>query len=170
MSSPRQPKVKGPYHGKNSAELIGLRKDYAKMIQASVAARRAAETQLSMIAMAMEEAVQPPPYEASDHAVIRYLERVKGMDIQAIRTEMASECAQAKEICGDRIRIASGAIFCLNAERYITTVLPLGTLIDQVRVQVDLKEGAPNKSGRKRKSRRSAINGVLEDIIPLAKE
>lgn len=158
----------GPYSGKPYSELMGLRKDYAKMAQTGVAVRKEAERQLSMIAMAMTTCEDTPTFEASDHAVVRYLERVKGVDITAIREEMALECANAKEVCGDRIRSANGAIFCLNAEGFITTVLPMDAVLDGVRGQAAFKEGLRPNPARRRQ--RKAIRAVLADLSPITGE
>lgn len=160
---------KGPYDGKPYSELVGLRKDYAKMAQAGVAARKIAEQQLTMIARAMENCDETPAYEASDHAVLRYLERIKGLDITTIREEMAFECANAKEICGDRIRGISGAIFCLNAEGFITTVLPIDSLIEGVKAQIRVPTSG-GKAGHQQRKRRRAVDELLEDLAPLVEE
>lgn len=59
----------------------------------------------------------------SDHAVIRYLERVKGMDIEAVRDEISGLCQRGYE------RGASGVIihsleFVLK-EGSVVAVLPV---------------------------------------------
>jgi hypothetical protein len=38
-----------------------------------------------------------PPFPVSDHAVLRYLERVRGLDVEAVRAEIAREVAVAGE-------------------------------------------------------------------------
>jgi len=61
----------------------------------------------------------------TDHAVIRYLERVKGVDIEAIRAELrqiASEAVQAKD--GEHHWHAeTGTILILEADGRIVTIL-----------------------------------------------
>lgn len=44
------------------------------------------------------------PYTVTDHAVVRFLERVKGMDIDAVRAEIAEKASTALELG------ASGAV------------------------------------------------------------
>lgn len=43
--------------------------------------------------------------EISDHACLRYLERVKGIDIEAIKAEMRSPGLQAAEMFGSPVVI-----------------------------------------------------------------
>ena len=64
--------------------------------------------------------------DISDHAVLRYLERVKGVDIAAIRSEMMSPAlAKADEFGapvligghGERMVIANGVVVTVLAKR-----------------------------------------------------
>lgn len=58
--------------------------------------------------------------QITDHAVLRYLERVKGVDIAAIRREMTSAALEAVSTlggtadvrmpCGARLRVINGAV------------------------------------------------------------
>jgi hypothetical protein len=45
-----------------------------------------------------------PPVVVTDHAVIRYLERVRGLDVEAIRAEIAAECSAAVAVGATRLR------------------------------------------------------------------
>lgn len=62
-------------------------------------------------------------FRVSDHAVIRYLERVQGVDVEAVRREISQVVATAEDHPG-----ASGVV--LNGLRYkvrdgvVTTILP----------------------------------------------
>lgn len=62
-------------------------------------------------------------FRVSDHAVIRYLERVQGVDVEAVRREISQVVATAEDHPG-----VSGVV--LNGLRYkirdgvVTTILP----------------------------------------------
>lgn len=59
----------------------------------------------------------------SDHAVVRYLERVKGLDMCAVRAEIAAHVDLALEhdgVCG----VVSGGFRYKLADLTVTTVLP----------------------------------------------
>lgn len=60
----------------------------------------------------------------SDHAVLRYLERVKGLDIEAIRAELTSPMIdQAAAFGCDTIIRGDGSRFKLHGD-IVATVLP----------------------------------------------
>lgn len=150
MSAPYNPYIGLPY-----AELCGRRKDYAKLLHASVAARKAAERQLTLIVEAINGADEARQFEASDHAVIRYLERVRGMDVSAIREEIAMTCERGAPIIGDKMRGADGFLYCMNNDGFITTVLPLEAVIDEAVEQEHAMHQRPNPDGGKRRRMRA---------------
>ena len=60
----------------------------------------------------------------SDHAVLRYLERVKGVDIEAIRSEMMSPAVDTAVQFGcDTVKMGNGARLRLVGD-VVQTVLP----------------------------------------------
>lgn len=60
----------------------------------------------------------------SDHAVLRFLERVKGLDIEAIRAEMQSPALETAAILGcDTVILGCGARIKLQGDVAVT-VLP----------------------------------------------
>jgi hypothetical protein len=101
------------------------------MLHAAVAARKAAERQLTLIVEAIDGADEARPFEASDHAVVRYLERVRGVDVSAVREEIAMTCERATALIGDKMRGADGFLYCCNNDGFITTVLPLDAVVDE---------------------------------------
>jgi hypothetical protein len=120
--------LSNPYSGMSYAELCGRRKDFAKLQHAAVAARKAAERHLTLIRQAMESLeTGGDVIEVSDHAVIRYLERVHGADVAAIRDTISAKCA-----AGDNIRGADGHIYVVNNEGHVTTILPLGAVLEEL--------------------------------------
>lgn len=60
----------------------------------------------------------------SDHAVLRYLERVKGVDVEAIRVEMMSPAVDTAVAIGcDTVKLGNGARLRLVGD-VVQTVLP----------------------------------------------
>ncbi|WP_162246408.1 MULTISPECIES: hypothetical protein [unclassified Mesorhizobium] len=55
----------------------------------------------------------------SDHAVLRYLERVVGLDIDSLRSEIAATCARSQGAPCVRTKVAR----YLVRGRYVVTVL-----------------------------------------------
>ena len=64
-----------------------------------------------------------PPVHVTNHAVLRYLEREKGMDIEAIRTEIARKVDVARDHEGASGVIVGGLVFKLQGLT-VTTVIP----------------------------------------------
>ena len=153
-----------PYLGLPYAELCGRRKDYAKLLHAAVAARKAAERQLTLIVEAMEGADEARPYEASDHAVVRYLERVWGMDVSALREEIAMVCENAEPLIGDKMRGADGHLYCVNNDGFITTVLPLDAVTNEAAESERVKGERLRPNAQVRRGRR-ALRGFLASAM-----
>lgn len=64
----------------------------------------------------------------SDHACLRYIERVLGIDVDAIRTELANPIIQqAVEFGADTVILGSGARLKLKGDT-VATVLPKRTV------------------------------------------
>ena len=60
----------------------------------------------------------------SDHAVLRYLERVRGIDIEAVRAEMMSPALDTAAAIGcDTVVMGNGARLKLHGD-VVSTVLP----------------------------------------------
>jgi hypothetical protein len=67
--------------------------------------------------------VKKPVAHVTDHAVLRYLERVKGIDVEAVRLEVGHVVDRAVEM-GAGAAIIDGVRYVLN-ERTIVTVTPV---------------------------------------------
>jgi hypothetical protein len=143
-----------PYRGLGYSELCGRRKDYAKLLHAAVAARKYAERNLTLIAEAMEGAPEAEPFEASDHAVVRYLERVHGMDIGAVRETIKMNCETGAAVIGEKLRGQDGFLYCVNNDGFVTTVLPLEAIVDEVAEITRAQAERPKHKGRRRRSLR----------------
>jgi hypothetical protein len=152
-----------PYGGMRYSELCGLRKDYAKMQHAAVAARKVAERNLVLIAEALRGAPEPIRYEVSDHAVVRYLERVEGIDIAAIRDTITLNCEGGRPLIGEKLRGGDGFLYCINSDGFVTTVLPLDAVVDELaEAERAMRERPrPNGSARRRIRRKGAAREYL---------
>ena len=59
----------------------------------------------------------------TDHAVLRYLERVVGMDIQAVRDSILTpDRAQMIRMGARRIKIETGALLIIDNKKIITVM------------------------------------------------
>lgn len=65
--------------------------------------------------------MQKPCVQVTDHAVVRYLERVGGFDIAALRAEIARRCDPAYSIGASSI-IIEGFAFLIGDGKVITVV------------------------------------------------
>jgi hypothetical protein len=60
----------------------------------------------------------------TDHAVLRYLERVRGLDVEAIRQHIAKVCAGPAAMGASAVR-AEGVKFCISSTtKTVMTVAP----------------------------------------------
>lgn len=63
-----------------------------------------------------------PPANVSDHAVLRYLERVQGFDVEEVRRQIAATCARGVEL-GALAVTSNGFRYTLRGD-VVTTVMP----------------------------------------------
>jgi hypothetical protein len=59
------------------------------------------------------------PVRITDHALIRYLERVKGVDVEALRREIAQVVARGHELGASAVR-TDGFTYRIEAGRVVT--------------------------------------------------
>ena len=79
----------------------------------------------------------------SDHAVVRYLERIKGVDIEAVRAEIMALCAHAFETEAQAM-VVGGHRYVIATDMTVTTVEPIGYARSVSRTrQMRLSEGRP---------------------------
>lgn len=62
--------------------------------------------------------------EVTDHAIVRYLQRAKGFDMDAVRTHIADTCRVAISAGATRLKI-EGVEFVFR-DRTVVTVAPAG--------------------------------------------
>jgi hypothetical protein len=65
-----------------------------------------------------------PPIRVTDHAVLRYLERALGLDVEGMRVKIAALCQDACDAGALSIK-THGAVFVFEG-RAVVTVLPEG--------------------------------------------
>lgn len=56
----------------------------------------------------------------TDHAVLRYLERVRGLDVDAVRREIAVACRIAEKHPGASAVLSAGFRFTIRADAVVT--------------------------------------------------
>lgn len=149
-----------PYVGLPHAELCSLRRDYAKVLHAAAAARKTADRNLHLIREAMRDDGGTREFEASDHSVIRYLERVQGVDVNAIRDTITFNCANGTDLIGDKMRGSDGFLYCLNGEGHVTTILPLDAIVDEAAETARGLMSDPAPNGRKRRRIKAKLDFV----------
>jgi len=69
--------------------------------------------------------MKKPRAVVSDHAVIRYMERVMGLDMDVVRHEIARKVDKAMDHPGCSAIIVDGMEYCLKGQT-VTTVLYRG--------------------------------------------
>jgi hypothetical protein len=62
----------------------------------------------------------------SDHALLRYLQRVKGVDLDAIRAEILSPTMRAAIQAGASAVNINGHLYAIRNDGCVVTVLPAG--------------------------------------------
>ena len=65
--------------------------------------------------------------DVSDHALLRYLERVHGIDVEAARREIIDICRVAASL-GNRTKVHDGHVYVIDG-CWVTTVMPKGGMV-----------------------------------------
>lgn len=69
--------------------------------------------------------MKKPLHPISDHAVLRYLERAKGVDVEAVRRELGRRVdAACAEHAGMSAAIIDGIRFVISADGVVVTAHP----------------------------------------------
>jgi len=64
--------------------------------------------------------IEPRKIRITDHAVLRYLERVRGFDVEAVRREIAASCAVAADHPAATAVLSRGFRFTIKADAVVT--------------------------------------------------
>lgn len=92
---------------KPSSTLAAMRADLGSMMHVHGATVNKLRVEVEAITSILH-ARERPELEVSDHAVVRWLEKVKGMDMDALRKEIAAEALAAKKAGDGAICRAKG--------------------------------------------------------------
>lgn len=66
--------------------------------------------------------MKKPIVHVTDHAVLRYLERVVGFDIEAIRREIGKKVDAVRAETGARGVISDGFVYRIEGDRVVTVM------------------------------------------------
>lgn len=106
----------------DSDKLRGQIKDLGNLIGKTgefLAQLRRSQTKLKH-ALARED----PERKVTDHAVVRYLERVRGIDMDEVRTEIRALANEAQEVKGgDHYWHPDGVILIIGDDAQVVTIL-----------------------------------------------
>lgn len=80
----------------SSDELVALRVDLGRVVQVTNTRADRYRARIADITGELRQR-ERGPFEISDHALVRYLERRKGLDASAVRAEMLEEVRQASK-------------------------------------------------------------------------
>lgn len=80
----------------------------------------------------------------SDHAVLRWIERTGGIDIDAVRAEMAAAYDAGETMAGGGIVVSGGNCFVRTARGVVKTMMPLEWLRPE---DIELAERTYRRSG-----------------------
>jgi hypothetical protein len=92
---------------KPSSELVAIRADLGSLMHVHGTAVNRLRIEAEAITSILH-ARERPDFEVSDHAIVRWLEKVKGHDITAIRNEISSAAISAKHVGESAICRAKG--------------------------------------------------------------
>jgi len=109
-------------------ELASLRVDLGRVAQVKASEQTIAHSRIARITQILRARTRGR-WDVTDHAVIRYLERVKAVDVTAIREEIASIVDRASErvpVKGDATGlVANGLTFVVTGDGRVVTVHPV---------------------------------------------
>lgn len=124
---------------KPSNELAARRADLGSLMHVYGAAVNKLRVEAEAITTLLH-AREKPQLEVSDHAVVRWLEKVKGMDMNALRQEIADAATEAKNegdgsICrakGDAVAYTKSGVTFVVARRNIIVTVVFGPYLNPI--------------------------------------
>jgi hypothetical protein len=112
----------------SSEQLASLRVDLGRVAQVKASEQTLAHSRIARITQILRSRTRSR-WDVTDHAVVRYLERVKGIDLDAIRQEIASIIDGAAErvpVKGDATGlVANGLTFVVTGDGRVVTIHPI---------------------------------------------
>jgi len=115
---------------KPNGELVAMQADINSLMHLHGAAVTKLRVQSEAIGAVIKSRARPR-FEISDHAVVRWLQKIKGMDMEIVRQEIGEACSKAAEatpgvICrakGDAVEYShDGVSFIVARHNTIVTV------------------------------------------------
>ena len=115
--------VGNPYAGRSYDDLAAVRKDLlnARRVHLREADRLLSETRKVRIAM---DSADRDPIAVSEHAVIRWLERVRGMDMATVRAEIVAAINASPAVADFIVTTPEGFRLCMSEAGHVKTVMP----------------------------------------------
>lgn len=114
--------MRNPYAGRSREELVALRRDLLNVRKGHLREGDRLMAEVRRIDVERREA-ERENVAVSDHAVIRWLERVRGVDTRAVRDEIIAHINEFDRVGDGHIVEGNGVRVCM-AENRVTTVLP----------------------------------------------
>lgn len=115
-----------PYATLTESQLTKLIEDIRVNTENLDAVRKAVAENLQLLNNALQSARPDRGLKVSGHAVLRYLERVRGVDLGAIEREIADAVANGRDIGGGAVVGEKRTTFIVK-DGWIVTVLPRGS-------------------------------------------
>lgn len=118
---------------KPNGELVSMQADINSLMHVHGATVTKLRIQAEAIGAVLKSRASPQ-YEISEHAVVRWLQKVKGVDIEAVREEIAERISKAAAntpgvICrakGDAIEIFDGEVGFVVARHNVVVTVHIG--------------------------------------------
>ena len=118
--------MSNPYAGMSIPALETFKLEYETSRECLAELRKQLGAELAMVNDAIAIARPKRGLGISDHAVLRYMERVRGIDTEAIRSEIQEAVASGQQIAPDAIAGNKREAYILSGGQ-VVTVLPAGS-------------------------------------------
>lgn len=124
---------------KPNSELAAMRADLGSLMHLHGATSTKLRVEAEAITAILHSRARPE-LEVSDHAVVRWLEKVKGTDVDALRREIANTALEAKRsgdgaICrakGDAVAYTKDDVTFIVAHRNVIVTVVFGDYLNPV--------------------------------------
>lgn len=121
-----KPDTPNPYAHVSIQGLESARKELVETLAAMGAICADLKAELADVERAIALARPERGLGVSDHAVLRYLERVRGIDIETVRQEVRAAVRDGHQITPDTVRGRKRELYVIGSGQ-IVTVLPVGS-------------------------------------------
>ncbi|CAB4137182.1 hypothetical protein UFOVP319_13 [uncultured Caudovirales phage] len=115
-----------PYMGLSRPALETFKLEYETSRECLAELRKNLGAELNLVNQALDVARPERGLGISDHAVLRYMERVRGIDTEAIRAEIQQAVADGQQIAPDAVAGNKREAYILSGGQ-VVTVLPAGS-------------------------------------------